>query len=574
MCTAYRAERDVMKKSVLMTLVALTASAKTASPGIGPAQTSALWVYSISSLPNAVTDAPTRDTLIQDASASGVNMLYPSVYSSTPNSAGRNLFDEGLIASFISAAHGQGMQVYAAIGDPDWPSLGCAASANPSKRVADIIGYTSANPTAKFDGIILDVEPGSNPDFQGLLTLYQCLQQQANAGGLGLSAAINAFWNTVVTFNQVTEEAYKQIVDLNLNNIVVMGYRNTAGTMDCSQGDGLICLDENVIAYANSVSRANSILVGLDTDNPATSGSTAEETFFSMGQTAMNEASQSVSNQLAAANQTFGGFAINNYRDSYLNGQLAGWPATNPPPAVPIPQFTAAAVVNSASALAGSIAPGELVSIFGQNLGPGSAQVLQVANGDVTTTLGGVRVLFNGVAAPMVLAYSGQLNAIVPFEVSGSSTATIQVEYSGAASSSVTAPVAAAAPGIFTADSSGKGQAAALNQDYSYNNSANPAAPGSVVILYMTGAGQTAPAGVDGLVPSDPNALGLPVLPVTAQIGNLPATVAYAGNSLGIVSGVLQVNLVLPSGLRAGQQTVTLQIGSSQTQPGVTVAVQ
>jgi uncharacterized protein (TIGR03437 family) len=562
---------DLIK--IIVTL-ALAISAIPALANSSSAQTNALWVYSVSSLPNAVTDAPTRSTLIQNGSASGVNMLYVSVYSSTPNSAGRYLFDEGVIASFISAAHGQGMQVYAAIGDPDWPSLGCAVSANPSKRVADIAGYSAANPAAKFDGIILDVEPGSNPDFQGLLGLYQCLQQQAQAGGLGLSAAINAFWNTEVTFNQVTEEAYKQVVDLKLNNIVVMGYRNFAGTTDCTQGDGLVCLDENVIAYANSVSRASTILVSLDTDNPATSGSTAEETFYSMGQTAMNQAAQSVYDQFAAINQTFGGFAINNYRDSYLSGQLAGWPATNPPSSVPAPQFSAAGVVNSASLLSGSIAPGELVSIFGENLGPGTAQVLQVANGEVTTTLGGVRVLFNDVPAPMVLAYSSQLNAIVPFELNGVSSATVQVQYSGVSSSSVTVPVTAAAPAIFTADSSGQGQAAALNQDYSYNNSANPAAPGSVVMLYITGAGQSTPVGVDGLVPASPSALTLPLAPVTAQIGNLPLTVLYAGTSVGIVSGVMQVNLMLPSSLSPGPQTVTLQIGSDNTQPGVTVAVQ
>jgi hypothetical protein len=47
----------------------------------------------------------------------------------------------------------------------------------------------------------------------------------------------------------------------------------------------------------------------LDTDNPAASASAAEETFFSMGQAAMNDAAQSVCNQFAAMNQSFGGFA-------------------------------------------------------------------------------------------------------------------------------------------------------------------------------------------------------------------------------------------------------------------------
>ena len=147
----------------------------------------------------------------------------------------------------------------------------------PSKRLADIVRYNSANPSSKFDGAMLDVEPGSNPDFQGLLDLYKCLQQKAKASGLGLSAAINAFWNAVVTYNQVTKEAYKHIADVNLNSLVVMVHRNIAGTFD-------------------SVSRGATILVGLK-------------------QTQTNPSEV---------------LEINNYRDSYLNGLLAGRPATNP----------------------------------------------------------------------------------------------------------------------------------------------------------------------------------------------------------------------------------------------------
>lgn len=562
-----------------MNLAVLFGTARTAFAAPSPS-TNALWVYSVSGLPSPVTDGPTRDALIQNGSASGVNVLYISVYSSTPDSAKRYLVDETSIAAFLREAHGQGMQVYAAMGDPDWPSKGCATSATPYQRFADIADYDAANPSAEFDGIILDVEPGSSPDFPSLLGLYQCFQQQAAASGLGLSAAINAFWNTSVTFNGITEAAYQQIVDLKLTSLVVMGYRNTAGTLDCTAGDGLICLDENIIEYANSTGLANRILVGLDTDNPATSGATTDETFYSMGQAAMNAAAQSVTSQFAAANLNFGGFAVHNYRDSYLNGTLSGWPATNPGllgnPGMlgVVPQFTATSVVNSASNAGGSVAPGELISIFGTDLGPGTPQSLQVAGGALTTSLGGVSVLFNGVPAPMVLAYSTQLNCIVPFEVQGSSTVSVQVQYSGAASVTVSLPVVAAAPGIFTADASGEGQSAALNQDYTYNNTTHPAAPGSAVMLYLTGTGQTTPASVDGSVNQNAGALGSSELPVTAQVGGLPATVLYAGDSMGIVSGVIQVNLMVPAGVAPGQQLVTVQIGSYSAQGGVTIATQ
>ncbi len=308
----------------------LTKKAMAPSTATVPAKVNAVWVYSVSSLPNPVTDAPTRAVLVQDSSTSCANMLYVSVYSSTPNSAGRYMYEDSDIASLIQSAHAQGILIYAAYGDTDWPTLGCSSSAFPMKRMAEVIAYNAANPSARLDGVMLDVEPGSSPDFVELFELYQCFQQQAQANKMGLSVAISAFWTETVTYGQVTAPAYEQIVDLGLTNIVVMGYRNYAGTSDCTAGDGVVCLDEAVIAYANSVSQANTVLVGLDTDNPATDGSTPEETFYSLGQTAMNRVAQSAISQFSAHNQTFGGFAINNYRDSYLSGTISGWPATNP----------------------------------------------------------------------------------------------------------------------------------------------------------------------------------------------------------------------------------------------------
>lgn len=538
----------------------------------GPGNINALWVYKVSSLPNAVTDAPTRTTLMHNSAASGVNMLYVAVYSSTKNSAGRYMYDDNDVAAFVTSAHGQGMQVYAALGDADWPSFGCATDSTPYKRFADIVGYDGANPAAKFDGIMLDVEPGSSPDFPSLLGLYQCFQQMAKANGLGLSAAISAFWNTTVTFNSVTEEAYKQVVDLAMNNLVVMGYRNTAGTLDCTQGDGIVCLDENIIQYANSVSAPKMILVGLNTDNPATSGALAEETFYSMGQTAMNNAAQSVYSQFAAAGQGFGGFAIHNYRDSYLSGSFSGWPSTNTPLTAAAPQFSASGIANAASLAGGSIAPGELITISGENLGPGLPLGMQVVGGRVTTSLGGVRVLFNGIPGPVVFAYSNQVTAIVPFGIEGESAA-VQVEHSGSTSSPVNVPVAQSAPGIFTVDGSGTGQIAAWNHDGSFNGSASPAATGSSIMLLVTGAGHTTPAGVDGLMNMNPGPLAALALPIRALIGGKAATVVSAGNGVGLVSGVMQVNLVVPDGLSAGSHMVRVYIGSGETQYDVTIAV-
>jgi uncharacterized protein (TIGR03437 family) len=236
----------------------------------------------------------------------------------------------------------------------------------------------------------------------------------------------------------------------------------------------------------------------------------------------------------------------------------------------PLPVITAAGAVNSASYISSGVAPGEMLTLFGSNLGPTDLTGLQLTGGKVATSLGGVRVLFDGIPAPMVLASASQLNVIVPYEVQVGTS--IQVEYGGVRSAAVVMPVVPSFPAIFAA-SGGKGQGAILNQDYSYNSSAVPAAAGSVVALYLTGAGQTQPAGVDGFVPGDAAGLSLPVLPVTAQIGGLTAQVLYAGTSVGIVNGAIQVNLLVPPGLSPGDQPVVVRIGSVESQPGVTVAV-
>jgi hypothetical protein len=98
-------------------------------------------------------------------------MLYVSVYSSTADSHVRHPVDETSIATFIGMAHTQGMQVYAAMGDPDWPSDGCSTSNSPYARFSDVAGYNEANSSASFDGIMLDVEPDSNPDFGDLVVM-------------------------------------------------------------------------------------------------------------------------------------------------------------------------------------------------------------------------------------------------------------------------------------------------------------------------------------------------------------------------------------------------------------------
>lgn len=245
---------------------------------------------------------------------------------------------------------------------------------------------------------------------------------------------------------------------------------------------------------------------------------------------------------------------------------VAGTPA-----AAATQQIAPPTVVNAASMLAGPVAPGEIVSIFGLGIGPVTpASGIFGASGALPTELAGTQVLFNGQAAPLFYAQDSQINVQAPYEIAGNSTVSIEVIYQGQSAGTVTVPVAAASPGIFTV-SAGTGLAEAVNQDGTLNSTIDPAPRGSVVSLYATGEGITQPARADG-VPATGTSTA-PVLPVNVTIGGSPAQVVYAGEAPGFV-GLLLVNVQVPAGLTTtGLVPVVLTIGSAASQSGVTLAV-
>ena len=251
-------------------------------------------------------------------------------------------------------------------------------------------------------------------------------------------------------------------------------------------------------------------------------------------------------------------------------------------PAVP-PAISARGVVNAASYGDPAFAPGEMVTIFGTGFGPPDLQTLRLdENGRVATELAQTRVLFGGLPAPLVYVAKNQLSAVIPYGAErfllwggpGSRTGTIQIriEYQGRRSAVAGLWLNESAPGIFTADSSGKGQGAILNQDWGRNSPENPAARGSVVMIYGTGEGQTAPPGVDGAIAGA--TLPKPTLPVSARIGGVEAEVQYAGAAPGLMAGVFQVNLKVPESVAPGPAVpLQIRVGQNSSPTGVTLAV-
>jgi uncharacterized protein (TIGR03437 family) len=230
-----------------------------------------------------------------------------------------------------------------------------------------------------------------------------------------------------------------------------------------------------------------------------------------------------------------------------------------------------ASVANAASYSNGPVSPGEEVAIFGSNFGPSTVVSATPTGGAYPTTLSNTQVLFDGTAAPIIAVTNGQINVMVPYGVAGRAATAIQVSYLGVTSTAISYNVAATVPGIYTLNQAGSGQGAIENQDFSINGSNNPAAKGSVVSIYMTGEGVTSPPSVTGQLAVS---LNKPVLTVTATINGVSAPVQYAGSAPGEVYGVMQVNVQIPPNTPTGIQTIVVTVGSTNTQTGVTLAVQ
>jgi uncharacterized protein (TIGR03437 family) len=242
-------------------------------------------------------------------------------------------------------------------------------------------------------------------------------------------------------------------------------------------------------------------------------------------------------------------------------------------------------VVNAASYQNGTfnqIAPGEIVVIYGQGMGPSALTLNQPdSNGNYSKGLAGTVVQIDNLNSPIIYTSANQLAAVVPYEVPPGTNVPIQVFYQGQQSLIGNVNTWLYQPGIFAANASGSGQAAAFNQNGSTNSTSSPAPLGSVVSIYETGEGQTNPSGVDGSsAPDKVASIPTPIATVTATIGGQPAVVTYAGGAPGFIAGIMQVNIQVPTSLSSQvakgsvvSLPVVVQVGTYTSQSTVTVAV-
>jgi uncharacterized protein (TIGR03437 family) len=248
-------------------------------------------------------------------------------------------------------------------------------------------------------------------------------------------------------------------------------------------------------------------------------------------------------------------------------------------------------VVNAASFMAGSprptLAAGEIVSIFGSALGPGTLLQASPSGGAFPTALGTpptiVEVEGGGgvwVAMPIIFAQANQINAVTPFGMSPAVGRRLRVTYNALTSAPVLFDAVAADPGIFTINSSGRGQAAVLNYNattgaYSLNSDSNAAAKEGVIVIYLTGGGPTNPLPTpDGQVVPLTGSLPRLTGGVSVTIGGEAATVQSATLAPGSIAGLVQLNVTVPSTVRAGKDlAVVVTIAGRSSPATATVAV-
>lgn len=240
------------------------------------------------------------------------------------------------------------------------------------------------------------------------------------------------------------------------------------------------------------------------------------------------------------------------------------------------PAPTPLAAVNAASSQKG-LAPGSVAALYGSNL----AGVTAFADSapPLPFTLGGTTLTIP--ESPIALFYVSplQINFQVPFiPVFGTTQTTLTITQ-GQLSSTLTLTLVAFAPALFTTNSQGTGQAAALIGSSSalaapadaYPGS-RPAKKGETVAIFCTGLGSVSNT-PDAGAPSPSNPLAHTRAFPNVSLGGNPVTVAFSGLAPGFV-GLYQVNITIPSTAPSGSAVpLVLTIGGVQSNTA-TIAVQ
>jgi len=242
-----------------------------------------------------------------------------------------------------------------------------------------------------------------------------------------------------------------------------------------------------------------------------------------------------------------------------------------------------------AASFARAVAPGQIVAAFGSGFPAGTRVAVSASSTPLPAELSQVSVRVNGRLAPLFFVGAPgdgtfQINYQLPFETAAG-VALVEVLSEGKLVASEYSPVSAAAPGVFTSNSSGQGQAVALNQDYSLNGSpgsapgARPESRGRFIIVYANGQGRQLLDGATSELLTLPSGYATPNSPLyltagipTVTIGGIRAQAAFSGLAPGFV-GLWQLNVKIPDNAPTGNAVPLVVSFGEKVSKTTTVAV-
>jgi uncharacterized protein (TIGR03437 family) len=222
------------------------------------------------------------------------------------------------------------------------------------------------------------------------------------------------------------------------------------------------------------------------------------------------------------------------------------------------------------------------VEIYGENF----SRVSRLWSGgdfngvNAPTSLEGVRVTVNNKPAFIYYVSPGQININVP-EDTVTGPVALRVETAQGAGNAVTVTRSRLSPTLLTASSfkiGGKQYVVALTPNFaSYIGRPNMIPgiafvvpkPGDTVSIYALGLGPTNPPTQAGVTASQNSEVSLPL---QIKIGGVEATVSFKGLLQGSI-GLYQLNVVIPSGVAAGDQTIELTVDGVKNEQNLTIVV-
>jgi uncharacterized protein (TIGR03437 family) len=191
-----------------------------------------------------------------------------------------------------------------------------------------------------------------------------------------------------------------------------------------------------------------------------------------------------------------------------------------------------------------SVAPGSIISIFGQSL----ASVVQVGpTNPLSQSIAGTTVTINDSILPLMFISPTQINAQLPSSLPDGSY-TLEVQNTGQPEISGPLTVARNAPGLFSSVVGTTAYIMAFHADGSMVSTTSPAAAGETISMLGTGFGPYQTPVLDGFFPPVPSPLVNDAVTLSVGGVNPTPTSSAAPGFIGVVSTQFQVPTGLPSG--------------------------